>query len=175
MGLGGFFFDFDNDGDLDALNGNGMDDPETTDDDWAVHQNMRLYVNQGKEMGFQFNEEAKTRNIASTAENRAALAWDYDHDGDLDVFVVNHADVPQLYQNQGGNYYDWLRIKVVENNGKTESIGAKVWLQVSTNQQTVEDIRQEDDAIYFREIGSSSAFFRAGRIYCTFWLRKIRP
>merc|ERR1711871_325186 len=113
---------------------------------------MRLYVNQGKAMGFQFNEEAKTRNIASTAENRAALAWDYDHDGDLDVFVVNHADVPQLFQNQGGNYYDWLRIKVVENNGKTESIGAKVWLQVSTNQQTVEDSRQDDDGIYFREI-----------------------
>ena len=46
---------------------------------------------------------------------------DYDNDGDLDVFVVNHADVPQLYQNEGGNYYDWIRIKVVESNGKTQS------------------------------------------------------
>ena len=38
-GDGVFLFDFDNDGDLDALNGNGMDDPETTDDDWAVNRN----------------------------------------------------------------------------------------------------------------------------------------
>ena len=38
---------------------------------------------------------------------------------------------------------------MVENNGKTESIGAKVWLQVSTNQQTVEDSK-DDDGIYFR-------------------------
>merc|ERR1711871_290061 len=56
-GWGAFFFDFDNDGDLDALNGNGMDDPETTDDDWAVHQSMRLYVNQGKDEGFRYKEE----------------------------------------------------------------------------------------------------------------------
>ena len=55
-GWGAFFFDFDNDGDLDALNGNGMDDPETTDDDWAVNQQMRLYVNQGKGDKFMFKE-----------------------------------------------------------------------------------------------------------------------
>ena len=82
-GVGGFFFDFDNDGDLDALNGNGMDDPETTDDDWAVHQNMRLYVNQGRKWGS--NLKRSRRNIASTAENE--VLTDYDHDGDLDVFV----------------------------------------------------------------------------------------
>ena len=37
-GWGAFFVDFDNDGDLDVLNGNGMDDPETTKD-------ARLYLN----------------------------------------------------------------------------------------------------------------------------------
>jgi hypothetical protein len=144
-GWGAFFFDFDNDGDLDALNGNGMDDPETTDDDWAVQQPMRLYVNQGREQQFRFEEEAKVRNIASTAENRAALAWDFDNDGDLDVFVVNHGDMPQMYRNEGGHYYDWLRVKVVEPSGR-ESIGSKVWLYLA------------DGTVLVREIGSSSAF-----------------
>jgi hypothetical protein len=178
-GWGAFFFDFDNDGDLDALNGNGMDDPETTDDDWAVHQNMRLYVNQGKDEGFRFIEEAKSRNIASTAENRAALAWDFDNDGDLDVFVVNHADVPQLYQNEGGNYYDWIRIKVVESNGKTESIGAKVWLHlVDSNHDEsnfVNDEIQEEGGhlVYYREIGSSSAFLGQAESIAHFGLGKL--
>ena len=139
---------------------------------------MRLYVNQGKDEGFRFIEEAKSRNIASTAENRAALAWDFDNDGDLDVFVVNHADVPQLYQNEGGNYYDWIRIKVVESNGKTESIGAKVWLHlVDSNHDEsnfVNDEIQEEGGhlVYYREIGSSSAFLGQAESIAHFGLGK---
>ena len=41
-GWGAMLLDFDNDGDLDALNGNGMDDPESTDDDWAVNQKKAI-------------------------------------------------------------------------------------------------------------------------------------
>ena len=167
-GWGAFLFDFDNDGDLDALNGNGMDDPETTDDDWAVHQPMRLYVNQGREANFQFLEEAKTRHIASTAENRAAVAWDFDLDGDLDVFVVNHADIPHMYRNEGGNYYDWLRVKVLEYNLR-ESIGAKVWVHLGGDAESDTDKTR----VLYREVGSSSAFLGQGENVVHFGLGKF--
>ena len=72
-GWGAFFFDFDNDGDLDALNGNGMDDPETTDDDWAVNQQMRMYVNLGKENGFSFSEYSAAG--IQDAVHRAVLTY----------------------------------------------------------------------------------------------------
>jgi hypothetical protein len=159
-GWGAFFFDFDNDGDLDALNGNGMDDPETTDDDWAVNQQMRMYVNLGKENGFSFSEEAQARGIASLSENRAAMTWDYDNDGDLDVFVVNHGDRPHLYRNNGGNYYDYLRVRVFEERGRP-SIGAKVYLTIS-----------EDDQELVEEISSTAAFLGQGENTAHFGLGK---
>ena len=150
-GWGAFFFDFDNDGDMDVLNGNGMDDPETTDDDWAAHQKMKLYVNQGAEGKFRMHDEAEMRGIASTAENRGAMTLDYDNDGDLDVLVINHASTPSFYRNDGGNYYDYLRVYVYEKSGR-ESIGAKVYLMSDSSPESSGGTEQ------IQEIGSQSAF-----------------
>jgi hypothetical protein len=159
-GWGAFLFDFDNDGDLDALNGNGMDDPETTDDDWAVHQKMKLYVNQGYDENFKMVDEATLRGIKNTKENRGAMTFDYDNDGDLDVFVVNHAEAPSFYRNDGGNYYDFIRIKVYERVGGRESIGATVFLQLN----------EEDETEQIREIGSTAAFLGQGESVAHFGL-----
>merc|ERR1711871_1196087 len=126
-GCGAFLFDLDNDGDLDALNGNGMDDPETTDDDWAVSQKMKLYINQGYEGDYMMKDEAFMRGIQNTKENRGAMVFDFDSDGDLDVLVINHADKPSLYRNEGGNYYDYIRVSVKEMSGR-DAIGAKVYM-----------------------------------------------
>ena len=150
-GWGAMLLDFDNDGDLDALNGNGMDDPESTDDDWAVNQKMKLYVNQGAEQNYKMKDEASLRNIDSTSENRATLTFDFDHDGDLDIFVVNHGDTPQLFRNDGGNYYDFLRVRVL-NAVLTEAFGAKVRVQV----------HEESTDVMVHEISSSAAFLGQG-------------
>jgi hypothetical protein len=162
-GWGAFFFDFDNDGDLDIINGNGMDDPETTDDDFAINQPMRLYVNQGKEQNFSYLEEAGIRGISSLEENRGAFAWDYDADGDLDVFVVNHASRPQLFRNEGGNYYDYLRVKVYTFFG-SEAVGARI---------TVQPYEDDDSHIQIQEIGSSGAFLGEGERTAHFGLGKM--
>ena len=145
-GWGSFFFDFDNDGDLDILNGNGLDDPETTDDDWAAKQKVRLYVNQGEENKFRMKDEARSRGIADEGENRGIMTFDYDMDGDLDVLVINHAESPKLYRNDGGNYYDFVRVKALEGCGRP-SIGAKVEVRVSSDSQVI-----------IKEIGNSAAY-----------------
>ena len=159
-GWGAFLFDFDNDGDLDALNGNGMDDPETTDDDWAVNQHMKLYVNHGEDERFRMVDEAKLRGIENTQENRGAMTFDYDNDGDLDVFVVNHAESPSFYRNDGGNYYDFLRVKVYERPGGRESVGATVFLKLN----------EDDEVEQIREIGSTAAFLGQGESTAHFGL-----
>ena len=160
-GWGAFMFDFDNDGDLDVLNGNGMDDPETTDDDWAVNQKARLYVNGGVDSQFQLVDEAVIRGMADTGDNRGTMSFDYDNDGDLDVLVINHGEAPALYRNDGGNYYDYLRVKAFERNGR-ESIGAKVYLLLKDPGTHDEDGEQETfvprGVELMQEIGSSAAF-----------------
>ena len=55
-------------------------------------------------------DEAFMRGIQNTKENRGAMVFDFDSDGDLDVLVINHADKPSLYRNEGGNYYDYIRV-----------------------------------------------------------------
>jgi len=161
-GWGAFFADLDNDGDLDVFNGNGMDDPETTDDDFAVNQPARLYMNLGRNDKFKFSNEAQTRGIATEEDNRGALTFDFDQDGDLDILVVNHASTPQLFVNTGANYYDYLRVKVLETNGR-ESIGAKVYLKPT------ESYAHPDRVI---EIGSTAAFLAQGENVAHFGLEK---
>ena len=115
-----------------------------------MNQKARLYVNQGEEERYKMIDEAVIRGIADTSDNRGTMAFDYDLDGDLDVLVVNHGEVPALYRNDGGNYYDYLRVQVLERNGR-ESIGAKVWVQIEDD-----DEGQRPDMM--QEIGSSAAF-----------------
>ena len=148
-GWGSFFFDMDNDGDLDVLTGNGLDDPETTDDDWAGKQAMKLYVNYGREEGYVFQDEARKHGIDSTKENRGTMTFDFDHDGDLDVLVINHGHQPSLYRNDGGNYYDWVRVKVQESSGRT-SLGGKVIVSMHPVDGEVTK--------FVREIGNTAAF-----------------
>ncbi|MCB9565769.1 MAG: VCBS repeat-containing protein [Myxococcales bacterium] len=53
---------------------------------------MRLWVNQG---GGVFLGRA-ARGIADRGQGRGLVTFDYDRDGDLDVFVANHAGRPAL-------------------------------------------------------------------------------
>ena len=98
MGLGKFFSTSITMGTLDILNGNGLDDPETTDDDWAAKQKVRLYVNQGIENEFKMKDEAQSRGIADEGENRGIMTFDYDMDGDLDVLIINHGESPNCIE-----------------------------------------------------------------------------
>eukprot|EP00942_MAST-04A_sp_MAST-4A-sp1_P012462 g12462.t1 len=145
-GWGSFFFDADNDGDLDILNGNGLDDPETTDDDWAAKQKIRLYINQGEEEQFKMIDEAEARGIADEGENRGIMTFDFDQDGDLDVLVINHGETPKLYRNDGGNYYDYIRIKALESSGRP-SIGARIEIKINIGSKMI-----------VKEVGNSAAY-----------------
>ena len=178
-GWGAFFFDFDNDGDLDVLNGNGMDDPETTDDDVFVNQKMRLYVNKGPAAEYRLVDEAEEHGIADQSDNRGSMSFDYDGDGDLDVFVVNHGEVPSLYRNDGGDYYDWLRVKVLEdsNGGHRHSIGARVYITprdptASANASDTAGSTFNGPETLVREVKSAAAFCGQNELTTHFGLGK---
>jgi len=94
-GWGTAFFDYDNDGDLDLTMTNGMTGrhPELVafDDD-----PMKLWRNDGGV----FTEVATAEGLTDTGSGKGLLTFDYDVDGDLDLFVVNNGGQPVLYRNE---------------------------------------------------------------------------
>ena len=128
---GAAFIDIDNDADEDLYVSTGFVIPETTFDDiWNLTPN-RFFVNPGK-WGKPWNEMhidlvgGDQRFVDK--QGRGVLVFDYDRDGDQDIFVMNHADKPFLLRNDRGNNHDFLQVAVLDGPGKSDSVGAIVEL-----------------------------------------------
>jgi len=132
-GWGTAFIDFDNDGDLDLVTTAGVSVPEEhlqgiVNPGELYDYNtdpMRFWVNnQG-----QFVESSAALGLTDKRQGKALVTFDYDKDGDLDIFVVNNADQPALYRNDSVNTNDWIRIDVVGTVSNRDGIGTKVTLR----------------------------------------------
>jgi hypothetical protein len=127
-GWGAVFFDSDNDGDQDLVMTNGVDFPVFTFDDAFNADPMRLWQNDGSGV---MTEISAGAGLSDTSSGKGLLVFDYDADGDLDLFVVNNAGAPRLYRNDGGNDNDWLRVRLVGRSSNREGYGAKVRVEAS--------------------------------------------
>jgi len=98
---GSAFLDVDNDGDLDLAVTNGFNLPQQFFPPVIARAHgrdrNRLWLNDGRG---HFTEAAKETGFASGASGRGLLTWDYDRDGDLDIFVVTNAGRPHLFRNE---------------------------------------------------------------------------
>jgi hypothetical protein len=138
-GWGTEMFDYDNDGDLDIIATNGYTDPP------APADRVRFFENNGAGV---FAEKAIFLGITNIAQGRGLLTFDYDNDGDLDVFIVNNHQAPVLYRNNGGNANDWLKIKTVGTTSNTDGVGAFITV--------TPDLAQPDEKLVWEVSGSSS-------------------
>jgi len=133
-GWGGKFFDYDNDGDLDLVAVNGfisagegnfwydlatftVEDrdvadaatwPPIGDRSFSGYEKTRLFRNDGPS----FVETAAAEGITSDRDGRGIAVVDYDNDGDLDLFIANQGQPPDLYENLGGGGH-WLTVELV--------------------------------------------------------------
>jgi hypothetical protein len=82
----------------------------------------RLWQNDGTGS---FTEVGEVSGVTDTGQGRGLLTFDYDNDGDLDIFIANNGDRPILYRNDGsGNHF--LRVKTVGNDSNRDGIGALI-------------------------------------------------
>jgi hypothetical protein len=145
-GWGAAFFDYDNDGDLDLVQANGLRLP--FEDRFGVTRRfatdpIRLWRNDGGTMA----EVSSLAGMTSVESGKGLLVFDYDRDGDLDVFVGNNEGVPHLYRNDGGNRGDWLRVVVSGRDSNRDGIGARVHVRAVA-----------DGPVQVREIDGGSHF-----------------
>ncbi len=95
-GMGSAFADVDNDGDLDLFVAN-----------WANQNNLYLnhLIPQGK---LKFSDVTTIAKVGGEefSKSNAALFFDYDNDGLLDLFVTNRRNSNRLYKNIGGGIFN---------------------------------------------------------------------
>jgi hypothetical protein len=123
-GWGTALFDYDLDGDLDLAMTNGVDYPDTTSEEAYHADPLRLWRNDGAGA---WTEVAQAEGLTDTRAGKGLLVFDYDADGDLDLFVVNDAEAPVLYRNQtrAPDGPSWLRVRVRARPGG-DALGARV-------------------------------------------------
>jgi len=121
------FFDYDNDGDLDLM---------MTNSHRLKIEPMRLWRNDNNK----FTDIAVESGLANTKLNRGLAVFDYDKDGDLDIFIVNTGDHPILYRNNIGNKNNFLRVKAIGKRTNANGYGVivKITPQSGESSQIIE-------------------------------------
>lgn len=123
-GWGTQFFDYDNDRDLDLILTNGYRFPSELYLEF-YEDPMRFWENDGS--GF-FVEQSENLGVSSTASGKGLAVFDYDNDGDLDVFVVNNTGPSQLFRNDGSDERGFLQVRLRGTTSNSHGVGARVTL-----------------------------------------------
>lgn len=139
-------FDFDHDGDLDIYTVNGfvsagkidiMRGPGTLNkgdvSDISAWPDMRGFSMSGYETnrffrndGATFPEVAAQLGVDSKRDGRGIALGDVEGDGDLDMFVSNCGQAPELFRNDVGSSRPWLQVELAGTVKNRDAIGARV-------------------------------------------------
>ena len=135
LGFGAFFFDADNDADLDIFiaNGHVLDRVDQQDADLTYRQANQLFL-------FSDSTFYDASSIGGSAfrikeVSRGAAVGDYDNDGDQDVLVTNGNGPAKLYRNNG-DARNWISVELVGSRDNRDAVGASVILECEGVLQT---------------------------------------
>lgn len=128
-GWGAAFIDIENDGDLDIMMTNGFlhSDRSPLASQERAFEPMRLWRNDD---GL-YNDISEEYGVTDLREGRALVTFDYDNDGDLDVYIANNGSTPTFYRNDIESGNNWLRLKLNGVSSNIDGIGARVELIIA--------------------------------------------
>ncbi len=125
---GSVFFDFDNDGDLDIVltNENDFVPVEGTTTFTKEEGHLKLWENSGAAY---FTEVSKDQKVNISGNGGTVVSFDFDNDGDLDLFATHQFTNPLLLRNNNPVDNHWIRISLRGTLSNRDGIGACITLQ----------------------------------------------
>jgi enediyne biosynthesis protein E4 len=120
------FIDYDNDGRLDLFVVNGSTLQHRDDPTSLGAMQSKLFWNRGPTQGFFDVSPVGGRYFQTQYVGRGGAFADYDNDGDVDAFIVNHGARGVLLRNDGGNRNAWLQLQLRGTKSNRQGIGATV-------------------------------------------------
>lgn len=154
-GWGACFADFDNDGWLDIFHVNGWLSPP--DFMWS-NLPARLFINN---RDGSFSEQALRAGVADRGDGRGVVCFDYDRDGDIDIFVANINGTMRLLKNELDGRAPFLQVKLVGRPPNTEALGARIFLSAPQSPRQMRELRagsnfvSQDPAVAHFGLGSA--------------------
>jgi len=132
-GWGACAADFNNDGWQDIFHVNGMS-TETENSNFRIDPS-RLFINNKNGT---FTEQAADRGIEEIAQGRGVVCFDYDRDGDIDIFTQNLESTTRLYRNDLQDNPGWIQVALQGEVNNPFAIGAVITLRSGGLAQTRE-------------------------------------
>ncbi len=128
-GWGSCFADFDNDGHLDLFHVNGWPGEAAVE----FHADpARLFMGKSDAT---FDERSGDFGPTFTGQGRGVVCFDYDDDGDVDLFLTNNREGMLLFENQGESTGNYLTVALQGQAPNTEAIGARVTTTIGGSNQ----------------------------------------
>lgn len=128
VGWGTAFFDYDNDGRLDLLVVNGHTLQQRQNPRLLVPMRDQLFWNRGPDEGFYDVSLVSGDYFRREYVGRGAALADYNNDGCVDVFIVNHGGPGILLRNDCASRNRWLKVQLQGTRSNRSAIGAKLRL-----------------------------------------------
>ena len=119
------FADFNNDGLLDIFHVNGFNGRPGAEEAMYANDASRLFISDGNGA---FSERSAALGLKDNGQGRGLVCFDYDRDGDIDLFIANSEQPPELWRNDLGDGSHFLDVKLAGKAPNTEGIGARVYL-----------------------------------------------
>jgi len=150
-GWGSCFADLNNDTNPDLVHVNGFSTPSAGE---YFNDPARVFISNGNGT---FTESAQELGLNDTGQGRGIVCFDYDKDGDIDIFITNNDQQVKMFRNDGGNQNNFINISLTGLPPNTQGVGAKIIITASGQKQ-------------IREIRAGSNFVSQNPAYAHFGL-----